>query len=296
MDVSIIIVNFNTKQLTQNCINSVFEKTSNIFFEIILIDNASTDGSADIFRLDKRIIFIESEENLGFGKANNLGIKLAEGRNILFLNPDTLLINNVVKTLSDFLDSHTKIGVCGANLVDDNLMPIKSFSRFLPGLEEELNDLTGHRWERFRYGKNTFYNYTKKPLQVAFIVGADMMVRRSVLDIVGLFDKDFFLFYEETELSYRIKMAGYSIYSVPDAQLIHLISKSFNVPDYKLKAYYTSRQVYYRKIYSPIKISMLNRIFIMHRKTRAMIAKIFHQDDIFRTNQAILRVFRNIRI
>jgi GT2 family glycosyltransferase len=296
MDVSIIIVNFNTKQLTQDCINSVFEKTTNIVFEIILIDNASTDGSADIFRLDNRIIFVESEENLGFGRANNLGIKIANGRNIFFLNPDTLLINNAVKTLSDFLDIHSKIGVSGANLVDKNLTPIKSFSRFLPGLEEELNDLTGHRWERLCYGKNTFYNYTRTPLQVAFIVGADMMVKRSVLDIVGSFDKDFFLFYEETELSYRIKMAGYSIFSVPDAQLIHLVSKSFNVPEVKLNAYYLSRQIYYRKIYSPIKISILNWIFILHRTTRILIARIFHQDDICRTNQAILHAFRNIRI
>ena len=94
MDVSVIIVNYNTRKLTGECIDSIFEKTSGITFEVIVVDNASQDDSIEIFRKDPRIIFIENTENQGFGKANNLGIKYATGRNILFLNSDTLLINN----------------------------------------------------------------------------------------------------------------------------------------------------------------------------------------------------------
>lgn len=95
MDVSIIIVNYNTKALTSQCINSIYEKTQGISFEVILVDNASIDGSKEHFQSDSRVRYIYSEENLGFGRANNLGVSVASGQNILFLNPDTVLINKM---------------------------------------------------------------------------------------------------------------------------------------------------------------------------------------------------------
>lgn len=292
MDVSIILVNYNTKQITANCINSIFTKTKQIWFEVILIDNASSDGSGDYFKCDKRITFIESKKNLGFGNANNLGVELSKGRNILFLNTDTLLLNNAVKTLSDFLDNNQKAGVCGGNLTDENSQPVKSFARFFPGFIEELNDFSGHRYERLRYGRNSFFNHSDKPIKVAFISGADMMVKRQVLDRVGLFDKDFFLYFEETELSYRINKYGYVIYSVPEAQLVHLVSKSFDFPESKAKFYYFSKQVYYSKIYSACKVCFLNAIFCFHRKIRYSIALMLKQDQIALSNKNILRISR----
>ena len=101
MDVSIIIVNYNTRQLTSNCIESIFKYTNGVSFEVILVDNASTDGSIDFFTNDERIIFISSKENLGFGRANNLGYKVAKGRYIFLLNSDTLLLNNAIKIFCD---------------------------------------------------------------------------------------------------------------------------------------------------------------------------------------------------
>ena len=101
MDVSIIIVNYNTKELTAACINSIFQYTEGVEFEVILVDNASTDGSREFFRKDTRIILIESEINLGFGRANNLGYEYSHGKYVFLLNSDTYLLNNAVKIFYD---------------------------------------------------------------------------------------------------------------------------------------------------------------------------------------------------
>jgi GT2 family glycosyltransferase len=295
MDVSIIIVNYNTKQITQNCINSVFEKTLGITFEVILIDNASIDGSKEVFENDTRIRFIESGSNIGFGRANNLGIEIAQGRNIIFLNPDTQLINNAIKLLSDYLDNHPTVGACGGNLYNENLQPITSFHRFFPGLEAEINELTGNRYSRIRYRSNYDHNFTDKPFKVAFVSGADMMVRKEIINEIGIFDPEFFLFHEETELSYRITKAGYTIFSIPNSRIIHFVSKSFAHNEIKTKELYRSRQIFYHKIYSKNKVKILNTLFIFHYKFRAFLAIILRQSEIYKYNKQILKIFKEAK-
>ena len=124
MDVSIIIINYNTLDMTRACIDSIFEKTSSLDFEVILVDNNSKDNSKDFFEKDKRIIYVYNNDNLGFGVANNVGLKFAKGRNILFLNSDTLLVNNAIKILSDYLDGNSDVGACGGNLYNKDMTPI----------------------------------------------------------------------------------------------------------------------------------------------------------------------------
>ena len=99
MDVSIIIVNYNTKNLTLQCIDSIYEKTIGVSFEIIIVDNNSTDGSQELLSQDNRIVFVEAGENLGFGKANNLGVEKSNGKFIFFLNSDTILVNNAINII-----------------------------------------------------------------------------------------------------------------------------------------------------------------------------------------------------
>ena len=131
MDVSIIIVNYNTLELTKNTIDSVNEKTKDLNYEIILVDNASTDGSVEFFEKEykNKIIFIKNDENLGFGRANNRGIKIAKGKYVFLLNSDTLLINNAIKILFDFMEKNNNCGVCGGNLYTLTLQPTNSFFR-----------------------------------------------------------------------------------------------------------------------------------------------------------------------
>lgn len=227
MDVSIIIVNYNTASVTLNCINSVFEKTEGIDFEVILIDNASTDGSKEVFEADARIKYIYNKQNLGFGQANNKGISIAKGRNILFLNPDTLLLNNAVKILSDYLDNHAKTGACGGNLYDERMRSTHSYFMILPSIMWELNLLSKSSLEKVIWGKSSQFNHSQFPKKVGYICGADLMVKSDVLKQTGAFSPSFFMYFEETELSYRIKKAGYTIFSVPDAKIQHLEGKSF---------------------------------------------------------------------
>ena len=226
MDVSIIIVNYNTLKLTKSCIDSIFEKTEGIKFEVLLVDNNSTDGSREFFSADSRIKYIFNDTNLGFGRANNLGLSYAVGRNVLFLNSDTLLINNAIKILSDFLDNNINVGGCGGNLYYEDLTPNMSFVRHYPSLIWEINALFHGIPARLLKYDNSMFNFSNEPCSVAYIWGADLMIRKNLLDKYGAFDKDFFMYFEETELCHRLTTNGYKVMSVPQAQIIHLNGKS----------------------------------------------------------------------
>lgn len=277
MDVSIVIVNYNTLLLVKNCIDSIIAKTACVNYEIIVVDNASTDNSKEYFSNDTRIKYIYNEKNLGFGLANNVGIKIAKGRNIFLLNPDTLLLNNAIKILSDFLDKHPKVGCCGGNLYNADLEPIHSYSMMLPSYLWELNLLFASKIEKILWGKNAQFNHTLKNRKVGYICGADMMLRRSVLDQVGCFSDSFFLYYEDTELSYRIKQAGYEIISVPKAEIQHLVGKSMGGKEFnplRVKFVESGLSSFYslhtkgmkRFIIQCMRLLRLNLKFIIYRK------------------------------
>ena len=258
MDVSVIIVNYNTKQMTDDAINSVYEHTSGIDFEIILVDNASADGSKEFFEKKDGITYIYSQENLGFGKGNNLGLKYAKGRNILFLNSDTLLRNNAIKILSDYMDANPDVGVCGGNLYDYEGKAATSFERKRPGIIRESNSLLNGKLYKLMYGKNTRFNNTTQPLSVGYISGADLMTRKEILQKVGSFSPEFFMYYEETELCDRIAKAGYKIVSVPNAEIVHLEGKSMKTTGFstfnerKCQWMYESLNIYMNKCLSKI--------------------------------------------
>ncbi|WP_293722862.1 glycosyltransferase family 2 protein [uncultured Cetobacterium sp.] len=250
MQVSIIIVNYNTLKLTKNTIESILEKTSKIEYEIILIDNNSSDGSRDFFSREyysKKIKFIQSEANLGFGKANNLGIDLAKGKYIFLLNSDTLLINNSIKILYDFMEENKDTGICGGNLYDENQIPAHSYN-IIPEWWFDIYEVYKKIYLK-AFNKRLDYNYTNKPQKVGYITGADMFIRKSVLDEVGSFDPDFFMYFEETELSSRIRKAGYSIYSVPEAKIVHLEGKSFTFKETRFRMMTESKYRYFEKVY-----------------------------------------------
>lgn len=240
MDVSIIIVNYNTLKLTKNTIDSVVEKTKDLKYEIILIDNASTDGSVEFFEKEykDKINFIKNKENLGFGRANNKGIEIAKGKYIFLLNSDTLLINNAIKILFNYMEKNTNIGIVGGNLYTLNMEPTISYELSLP----KNNILC-----RNKNKKNFFFNETKIPLKIGYTSGADMMIKKKILDEVGVFDSDFFMYYEETELTSRVIKKGYEVYNVPQAKIIHLESQSFKFKENKFKMVLESKYKYFYK-------------------------------------------------
>lgn len=230
MDVSIIIVNYNTKKLTLDCINSIYKYTVDVKFEVILVDNASTDGSAALFKTDNRITFIQSGGNIGFGRANNLGYSKAIGKYIFLLNSDTVLLNNAIKIFWDKMELLPQnISCIGTILKGVDLEDIHSFGKF-PTLSKELIYRT-FSFALKKIGFELLYYDDPKIImntdfEVDYVTGADMFIRRTAIEECGMFDPQFFMYYEETDLQNRFSLAGYKQMIVYGPSIIHLFGAS----------------------------------------------------------------------
>lgn len=259
MDLSIIIVNYNTAALVIDCIESIRARVRDIEYEVFVVDNASDDHMCDaLCSLGDSVHLIWSEENLGFGRANNLALAKASGRNILFLNPDTVQLDGAVAAMVSFLDTHPDVGVCGVNLYNADNAPTHSMKRRFPSIFTEFDEAVGGRVQRLIYSGNVDYNYTSEPMSVAYVCGADMMVKRSVLDEVGLFDPAFFMYYEDTDLSFRIRKAGYEIFVLPDYHIRHLEGRSFSLNERRELRIFEGRKRFFLNHYSPMCLFLAN--------------------------------------
>lgn len=227
-DVSIIFVNYHTSALINDCLHSISTCVHDILYEVIIVDNA-TEKLSDTIEVPKGmdVHFIQLKENIGFGKANNVGAAVARGRNLFILNSDTLLLNNAVKILSDYIDAHPECGICGGNLYDGECHPTFSMRHFLPGISWYLNDILHLIPERIIYGRSPMFNDTGSALEVSFITGADTMISKKLFDSIKGFSDDFFMYYEDADLCSRVRSLGYLITSVPDARIVHLEGGSF---------------------------------------------------------------------
>lgn len=239
MDISVIIVNYHSAEMVIDCINSIYAQTEGLRYEIIVVDNASGDGSVEKLQeaFGEKIMLISSVENLGFGKANNLGAKKAAGKYLFLLNPDTILANNAMKILYDYMEAYPNVGVAGGNLLSSDGMPTPSFCREFDNLRLEKSraswgSLLGARiGAKLHIGQNlpmAEFNHTDRPEKVAYIFGADMVMPRVLFEQVGGFDPDFFMYAEEEELTWRIHSLGYDVMSVPQAKIIHLEGATLN--------------------------------------------------------------------
>lgn len=237
MDVSVIIVNYNTLALTQQCVNSIFEKTSGLDYEVIIVDNGSTDGSKDVLSVDSRIHYIYSDDNLGFGRANNLGAEQAKGHYLFFLNSDTYLVNNAIYLLWEEImrmnQKNAKVACAGCMLTDERGDLVHSYANF-PSKFHSLMGATIYPvlWKLHLISHiPTTSNYDEalhqeSCFEVPYVTGADLMVKKIVADQLGLFDPDFFMYFEETEMQYRYKEAGYSSIVCREPKIVHLEGKS----------------------------------------------------------------------
>lgn len=250
MQVSIIIVNFNTPALVEQCLKSIAHHVHGCLYEVIVVDNASSDDSRERLSACKNIKLIAADSNLGFGKANNLGAAEASGEMLFFLNPDTILCNDAVTILYNYLKDNTAIGVAGGNLFDAEKQPTHSFSRIFPSITQEMDFAMAQLYTKARFGNNRQFNHTGQPLDVAFITGADLMIREELFAEIGGFDKDFFMYYEDTALCYQVAKRGYRITSVPQAEIIHLEGKSFNVSQAREDRIQDGRYLFFHKFYS----------------------------------------------
>lgn len=254
MDISIIIVNYNGGEKINDAIHSVFATSDKTEVEVIVVDNSSTDGSPEaiIKTFGGRITLVEMGRNAGFAAANNAGLAKASGRYILFLNPDTIVLNGALQTMMAYMETHPDTGACGGNLYSMDMQPRFSYWTLLPGVRMEWSGLFSDKFLHRKHKGSHEHNYTGKPKEVAYIMGADLMVRKTMLEEVGKMDEAFFLFYEETELCYRIRRAGYKIVNVPDAHIIHLEGETIDAQGVRREHMMRSRAIYLRKCCSPI--------------------------------------------
>ena len=277
LEVSIIIVNYNTSNLINSCIESIFKMTSGVKYEIIIVDNATEDLSNTIYNArDSRVKLVQLTKNIGFGLANNEGFKIARGRNIFCLNPDTIIINNAIRILSNYLDEHPEVGACGGNLYDEDMKPTLSFRRIFPGIFWELNELLHLLPERIIFGKNSRFNSSDKPFEVSYITGADLMLRHEVAKAIGGFSKEFFMYYEETDLCKRITKMGYKIVSVPSAIIQHLEGRSFGDSEFnkgRIERSERGRCIYYRRNNSKLNRLISNGIYKLFLYSRITITQ-----------------------
>lgn len=220
MDLSIIVVNHNTRELLLHCLNSVYHTLAGLPFELLVVDNRSSDGSAQAVR-DRfpEAILIESGVNLGFAKANNLAMKQARGRYLLFLNSDAAVEPGAVKALIDFMEAVPEASLACGQLLNKDGSKQNSFSNFPTFATELLNKgLLRLLFPRKYPSKRQDF---LQPVQVEAVIGAFFMARREAVEQVGLMDEDYFLFLEETDWSLRIRKAGWGVYFVPTARAYH---------------------------------------------------------------------------
>jgi GT2 family glycosyltransferase len=246
MNVSIIIVNYNTSNLLKDCLYSVMEKTQLIEYEIIIVDNNSSDDSVTMLTQQfPNVILVKSEINLGFGKANNQGYLYAKGKYLFLLNTDTLLINNAIKILFDFMEDpkNTNTGSCGGNLYTKDLKPNYSYSTKYPSL---FNIITYRSQISFLFKKEDNFNNSPICKEVAIIIGADLFIKKQVFEELKGFDPAYFMYIEDGDLAYRVKKLGYKNISVPAAKIIHLQGKS-STTGMKLKMEYDGYLIYFKK-------------------------------------------------
>lgn len=230
--ISIIIVTYNSDKYIVDLLKSIFSFDYKFLIEIIIIDNNSQDDTINKLSIyGKKIKVVSNKFNHGYAKACNQGIKLALGKYIFLLNPDIQLLNNSLNIFFDFLEKkeNGNVWCVGAQILDENRNPSKSFGKF-PTIFDTFIDQFGIKELALKIPsikRISNHKQINTNRQVQFVMGCNMFIRRSVLDKIGLFNEKFFLNFEEAELSWRAKKAGFESIVLPEAKILHYYKKSF---------------------------------------------------------------------
>jgi N-acetylglucosaminyl-diphospho-decaprenol L-rhamnosyltransferase len=257
MDLSVVTVSYNTRELLRGCLASVFATLgSTLRFEVVVVDNASSDASVAMIRGSfPEVRVLANSENVGFAAGSNQGIRESTGRYVILLNPDTVATDGALVEMVRLMEERNEVGAVGPSL----LFPDGSFQHsaftfptlpmifldFFPLNRRLLDSRLNGRYPRACYSKG-------EPFAIDHPLGAALMVRRSVVDEVGSLDKDFFMYCEEIDWCMRIKRAGWQILCCPAAKIVHHVGQSTG--QFREKMYvelHRSRYRLYEKHYAP---------------------------------------------
>ena len=226
VDVSIVIVNWNTRDILRDCLRTVYEQTSGVTFEVIVIDNASSDGSVEMIRGEfPQAVLIANENNRGFAAANNQGMEIAKGRYVLLLNSDTLVLDGAIQKTVSFADGRPEVGVLGCRVLNQD----RTLQRTCFMFPSVLNLLLFATYTNKLFRRSRFFGRERMSWwnrdderDVEVVTGCFMLVRHKAIDEVGLMDDGFFMYGEETDWCFRFRKAGWGVLFTPCAQIVHL--------------------------------------------------------------------------
>jgi N-acetylglucosaminyl-diphospho-decaprenol L-rhamnosyltransferase len=230
MDLSVIIINWNSAEYLRACLVSLYRETRGISFEVIVIDNASYDGCEKMLREEfPGVIFIQSADNLGFSKANNAAYLRSQGELLLFLNPDTEIIGDAVQKMAACLRENPTAGAVGARLLNTDGSLQESCIQAFPTICNQVldSDLLRRWFPAWNiWGTRPFLARSKQPARVDAISGACFMTKRTVFEKAGKFNEGYFMYSDDLDLSFKITKAGYAVLYVDDCQVTHHGGKS----------------------------------------------------------------------
>jgi len=278
VDLSIIIVNYNTKEQLEKCLYSIYDSIREISFELVVSDNHSVDGSLEMLEENyPQVNVIKNERNLGFAKANNKALSMAKGKYILLLNSDTIVLKLSVNNMIDFLRNHKEAGAVGAKM----LYPDHTIQRTARRFPSPMASIFGRKSiltrliPENRFSKRYLMydrEHQEDPYEVDWVSGGGIMVKREVVEQVGLLDERFFIYWEDADWCFRIKQKGWKVFCVPSAPIIHYEAGSSKNRKLKLIVHFhRSVFLFYRKHYLKSNLNPMYVIAAVGLSLRALI-------------------------
>jgi GT2 family glycosyltransferase len=255
IDLSVVIVNYNVKYFLEQCILSVQAASKKISVEIIVVDNNSTDGSCELLQQKfPQVNLIQNKENTGFSKANNQGVKIAKGKYVLILNPDTIVAEDTLTKILNFAKTKQNLGILGVKLIDGagNFLP--ESKRGIPTPQVAFNKLFGISSKQTGKYYATHIDENETGV-VEILVGAFMLMKRSIYIEVKGFDEDYFMYGEDIDLSYKVLNKGYQNYYFSETEVVHYKGESTRKDVKYLRYFHGAMKIFYRKHFK------LNRLY-----------------------------------
>ena len=293
MSLSIIVVNWNTRDLLIQCLSSIYTNPPIDSFDVWVVDNASEDGSTEaVIRHFPQTTLVENDSNVGFATANNQAIHRSKCDYLLLLNPDTEVKPGALETLVQFMDHHMEVGAVGPRLLNpDKSLQVSCY--LAPTLMREF-------WRLFHL--DILWNYSSYPMfewdlttvhKAEVIQGACLLLRRKALDQVGLLDEDYFIYSEEVDLCLRLRRAGFHLYWLPQAEVVHYGGRSTERVQAEMFIHlYRSKVLYFRKNHGLHK-SMLYKLILFIAAISRILLSPFTLFERPSTRDRHLRVVRN---
>ena len=249
LDISIVVLSFNTKDILLNCLRSVYDNTHGIEFEVIVVDNASTDGTPEAVKESfPQAVLVVNKSNLGFSGGNNRGIQIARGRYVVLLNSDTLLTENCFEKIVRYLDDNPEFSICSPEVTDEshNALPMRHW-------EDTPIDAVYRILGLYSFSRDAATMTGQGPREVETVGGQCFVVRRSLFEHIGLLDETYFLYNEEDDFCRLARKSGFKVCYHPETSLVHFFGKSTHLPEIREKVIletYRSDLNFFAKHYS----------------------------------------------